>query len=487
MKGLLEQPTEVLCRVVHYLSPWDIEAFTSTHSFPRGVGAQALAVHLKKKQLFSHLELGCNETIHPLDLIGDLLEHEENFEYVHSISVGENDAIKSKDSKTSPNKIIQLLTKYPNLKAKAEHVMKDEASDITLTFLTNENGDDFPHLYLSGDGGCVEEVMYFLVSLSPNLRLLRLVDEGYGFLALLPLQYLMNAPTSGACFEAVPSCNLRELRLHGTRISHCCDILHKNISLEILRSQEVIDDSEVDDVDPSWKHPSLHTIVFQRSAISAAQFHEILQHVEALRSFTYCYDDCGWGLPWEPHKVLTILRDIASDHLVHLDLTHSKGNLSQRCTLDSLEQNFGVLLDFTLLRTLRLESILLFYARFRAGSPVAKTSISKTGVPVTFTFEADSLYVQQLSNILPDSAAKVSLVGDLYKKDAVATTRGLAILKKRAPAFSELVLEGIPSKRIEEIRQGVQHECDIAKVSLRVFSTRLDAPPEVWWKAQTEE
>ena len=139
MKGLLDQPTEILRRVVHYLSPWDIEAFTSTHSLLRGVGSQALAVHCQKKQRFSNLELGCNETIHPLDLISNLLEHEENVEYVQSLSVGYDDVITSKDSKMPPDKIVHLLSKYPNLEAKAENLMKATYWNQNVTFPDNED------------------------------------------------------------------------------------------------------------------------------------------------------------------------------------------------------------------------------------------------------------------------------------------------------------------------------------------------------------
>lgn len=487
MKGLLEQPTEVLCRVVHYLSPWDIEAFTSTHSFLRCVGSQALAVHCEKKQRFSHLELGCNETIHALDLISALLEHEENFEYVQSLSVGYDDAITSIDSKTSPDKIVHLLSKYPNLKDKAEQVIKASAwGDEEVTFPSNEDWNDFPHIFPTSESGYAEDTMYFLMSLSPNLKLLRLaaLDDELDF---EPLRYVINATSSGQSHDAMPSCHLRELRLHSAQMARWWEIISGNISLEVLKGRNVFDNMTGYQLSPSRQHPSLHTIVLQKSAVSAASFRQILHEVKALRSLTYCYDDSGLGPQWEPHRTLAILKDTASDHLVHLDMTHPRKEMSSRYTFDGLQLNLDVLRDFKVLRTLRLESILLFQAKVKDGSSLAKTSLStqKAFPSLKFNFEMGRLEVQQLRYFLPASIAKVSLVGNLHKEDTVATTRKLAKVKARAPAFSELVLEGVHSRGTEEMRQAIQAECDNAKVSLRIFPTRLDAPPEIWWKAQS--
>ena len=44
----------------------------------------------------------------------------------------------------------------------------------------NEDWDDFPHLYSTSRHGYAEDIMYFLMSLSANLKLLRLVDENRG-------------------------------------------------------------------------------------------------------------------------------------------------------------------------------------------------------------------------------------------------------------------------------------------------------------------
>ena len=481
MKGLLDQPTEILCRVVHYLSPWDIEAFTSTHSLLRGVGSQALAVHCEKKRRFAHLELGCNETIGPLDLISDLLEHEENVEYIQSLSVGYDDAIKLKDSKTSPDKIVHLLARYPNLKAKAEYLIKRSYCNEEMTFPTNAHWDQFPHLYNRRDGGYVEDISYFLVSLSSNLKLLRMVDEHFGF---LPLQYLNTAPNTGLRSTAVPSCHLQEVRLHALSMAHCFDLLNQDTSLEILKAQEMIDDIDTDDIDTSWKHPSLHTIVIHGSDVSTAMVHKLLDQAEVLRSFTYCYDNRGRRPLWEPHKTLTFLSDIASDRLVHLDMTYLKRDMSPLEMFDGLQLDLYVLHDFKVLRTLRLESILLFTTEVKGGARLPKTCLSAKKSPLKFKFEMGPLRMQQLAWILPDSATKASVVGDLYREHAVATTEGLAEWKEEA--FSELVLEGVHSKRIKEIRQAIQGECDDAEVSLRIFPTRLDASPEVWWKVESD-
>ena len=488
MKGLLDQPTEILHRVVHYLSPWDIEAFTSTHSLLRGVGSQALAVHCKKKRRFAHLELGCNETIHPLDLISDLLEHEENVEYVQSLSVGYDNAIESKDSKISPDKIVHLLARYPNLKAKAERVMRASTwCREEAAFPLSKEWNHFPHLYPSSECGYAEDIMYFLMSLSSNLNLLRLVDDGSVY---QPLQYLTNGPTPDRCCDAVSSSNLREVRLYRTCMARCCEFLNNNISLEILKAQNVMDDissDELSDICPTWDHPSLHTIVFERSAVSAETFHRLLNEAKVLRSFTYSYDDCGEGPapPWEPHKILTILINTGTDRLVHLDMTHPKRELCPYYTFDGLRSNLWLLYDFKVLKTLRLESVLLFKAQVKHGPPMAKTSISTKKPPLKFNLEMGDLGVQQLLVIIPNSAAKVSLVGNLYKEDAVAITKGLDRLASRALAFSELILEELRSRDAEEIRQAIQAQCDEAKVSLRIFPTRLDAPAEAWWKTQS--
>ena len=487
MKGLLEQPAEVLYRVVHYLSPWDIEAFTSTHSRLRCVGSQALAAHCQKKQRFSHLELGCNETIHPLDLISDLLDHEENVEYVQSLSVGYDDAINSKDSKTSPDKIAHLLSKYPNLKAKAEQVMKaSNWVEEEVTFPSDEDWTEFPHLFPAGDSGYTEDIMYFLMSLSPNLKLLRLIAI-YEETNFEPLRYLINALTSGGSHDAVPSCHLREVRLDNPQMAQWCELLRHNVSLEVFKAQDVIDttSNELYNSISSRQHPSLHTIVFQTSAVSATTFHRLLHQAKFLCSFTYCYKHWGEGPQWEPHQTLTILRDTASDRLVYLDMTHPGKELSPHYTFAGLQSNMRLLRGFKVLRTLRLESILLFHAKIKDGSPLAKSSFSTKRDPPKVSLEMEPLKMQQLWCILPDSAAKVSLVGNLYKADAVVTTRRLVVVKARAPAFSELVFEGIHSRRTEELRRAIQAECNSANVALRIFPTRLDAPPEVWWKAQS--
>ena len=332
-----------------------------------------------------------------------------------------------------------------------------------------------------------------LVTLLPNLEKLRLVesfrhyDTGPFYAILDSLLEATEDPdrdlTGLNSFK-----NLSEVGVHGCDEYSGVDI-HISRKFGALPSIRTIKGRRIDGEGgrdggffhsgpPTEPASDITTVEFYQSSIDTASFYRCIEKIKSLRKFTYDFWKHANPEPqdWEPRGIIGVLQLFASRTLIHLELT-GKPKIYM-VNFGRGEPFIGSLRAFEVLETLRLQAVMLYKEVEGTDEETTddettddETPDSQCGTSIT----ADDwprgpnalVEPERLVDILPASAKRLRLVGELSNEEAMAMLEDVVELKdKRIPNLRRIFFEDVyPASEISST-------CEEARVKAR-FCARV--------------
>lgn len=339
---------------------------------------------------------------------------------------------------------------------------------------------------VSGDP---EAAACLLIALLPNLEKLRIVDD-WRYYESTPfystLDRLLNAATdSNYDLTGLNSFKyLSEVGLHGSDNGSGGDF-HVGPIFSALPSIRTIKGRYLDGAFgppgrayerelPDESGSQITTLEFHQSAISTTNFAKCIARIKSLQKFTYdfCADTAEKFQAWEPRGVIRVLQSFASRSLVHLELTGVTTIYTVKFRRG--EPFIGSLRAFEVLETLRLESLMLYKEVEGTDdrTPDEESEPYQIGPPEITEHDWAGgrnalVEPERLVDILPASAKRLRLVGELSNEEAMAMLEDIVELKdKRIPNLRRIFFEDVdPSSEILSM-------CEEASVKAR-FCARV--------------
>lgn len=206
------------------------------------------------------------------------------------------------------------------------------------------------------------------------------------------------------------------------------------------------------------------SLEFRESTIDPDSFSKCIANIKSLQKFIYDFcADIDFGDPyWEPRGIVGVLKAFASRSLVHLELTGITD--IDHVKLRRGEPFIGSLRAFEVLETLILETVTLYKEVEGTDdrTPNEKSESNQIGAPETNEHDLSGgrntwEEPERLVDVLPASARRLRLLGELSDEDAIAMLAGIEELKdKRIPNLESISFEDVEtSSEILSICEGV--------------------------------
>lgn len=204
---------------------------------------------------------------------------------------------------------------------------------------------------------------------------------------------------------------------------------------------------------PAEPASDITTVEFYQSSIDTASFYRCIEKIKSLRKFAYDFWQPANPGPqdWEPRGIVGVLQLFASRTLVHLELT---GVTAIYTVIFRRGEPFiGSLRAFEVLNTLRLESLMLYKEVEGTDdrTPDEKSESNQIGPPEITEHDWAGgrnalVEPERLVDILPASAKRLRLVGELSNEEAMAMLADVVELKdERIPNLRRIFFEDVHS------------------------------------------
>ncbi|KAI4254525.1 MAG: hypothetical protein LQ352_003059 [Teloschistes flavicans] len=360
MRNILDVPTELLHRIVHFLSPTDFEALISSNKIIYDSTGPALRRHfrLRKRYEVCAFENSCHiadDNRHALLLLGTILENPDVASYPITLKTDRGRSGYNKDQdlvlKDVMDKKSMVIAKHSVRLAK----VVEESGFISNPNLMEKMSDSSREWRINAS-------FCLLITLLPRLECL----EFYGWDSLAgPLPSIVQKVTNAnrdpqSPLNAVALSQLREIFLCDTDI-WIGDGVHDCVSFLMLPSMCRFRGRQIDAI--GYPRPTslplysstVTDIELKNSSLHAWDIDILLSSIAALKKFTYEHGGITVGeSAYQPVAIVDALRKHASHSLKLLDIETIASNEDYVGFSD--EEAMGSLRMFTRLEIIRLET-----------------------------------------------------------------------------------------------------------------------------------
>ena len=480
MSSLTDLPSEIVLHIVGFVPGPDLEALTSTCRRFLTLAARELDLHREKKRRFSTLTIGyvsekrqsasVQSSYHPLSVLQDLLEREEDVAYTRTICIG--DVFAHEPISLEP--ISSIFSRFPRLEHKIIAAFAGDRQRLLLDIFNNFENGHGERCFMEMCREDHETIIAFLIAMLPNLERIKIYDDKeHSYEGILSA---FNRVYEAICkhdLKPVAPYNLLELIIEATRPEVGTDLLlishfFGHPQLRKIRAHGVWCNAFFTEENREAGSIVKH-LEFTNSQIGPGICLEMLRHTNSLETFRFQYRPLHRNdIEWAPHEIINHLQTYTTTSLKHMELVDCRyeNSLPPGNTVEGFESYPGTLVtfNFEVLETLRLQALILRLSsdRIKAMNNRRIGDQKKTGEITSNT----GFLLRSLVEFLPASVIEVSLVGMINCKEALSLVEDLAEGKPLVPALKKLVLEDVEGREQENIAQAIGPMCEEAGVAL---------------------
>lgn len=468
MPGLIGLPNELQHRIIQFIEPEDLEAFTRSCRHNYSLAKDAY-YHYKKSYTmlqYGTTGIGGSCSLHrssedcqdPRLLVQSILAKPHMVSWPTMLEAGALGCPHSADiTEGLRNHIEQILLRvHSSVRDKRRQQLENMAHNIypIAPALKTEINDLLSQSFTQNMAICL------LVTLLPNLTSLTFSSWSQFDILDIIVQRVAranrdpNSPSHGKALTKLQHVSIIHWDTEGgvDIDSYCAFAMLP--SMRSLYGNQIIGDEELNWPIGSLRSSTITSISFRSSAISAQSFRDFSSGIAALKDFTYEFGGPIIGYaPYEPAGIIDALRQHACHSLESMDI-------------QGMEQTFGSfeeeevevsLRDFASLKTIRLEDILFCKQVLDNSSSEDDDQGGRRFVGVGSSGSEDPPDpMNRLIDILPASIESVTLIPAMANDRTTDLLQGLPELKeKKVPELRRLALEyraSIPVRMKERLK-----------------------------------